>query len=321
MASINKRGNKWQVRICRKNRPAICKTFTLLKDAQVWARNIEIHLERGEASGRDAVLLSALLARYLKSVSPNKKGFKQEVPRLKAWLRNPLAALDASTIQPPQIAAYRDQRIKAGRSAATVRIELSLLSAVFRHAKHEWGFSCLKNPVAEVRRPSPSKGRDRRLEPGELDALLAAVKGTHMAPLIVLAIETAMRAGELVSLRWVNIHFEKQTALLPDTKNGDRRVVPLSKKAVETLRSLIHAGETVFPFPSSYAVTDAFRRAAKRAHITGLRFHDLRHEAVSRLFEKQLNVMEVATISGHRSLQMLQRYTHLRAEDLAVKLN
>lgn len=321
MASINKRGDKWHVRICRKNSPTICKTFTLLKDAQTWAKNIELQLERGEALGRETVLLSTLIERYLVSVAPAKKGYQQEAPRLRAWLQHPIAKREAASIKPADIASYRDQRLKAGKAAATVRIELSLISSVYKHAKHEWGFAGLSNPVTEIKRPAPSKGRDRRLEEGEFEAILGAAHGTYMGSLIPLAIETAMRAGELASLKWEHINLSKRTAVLPDTKNGDKRVVPLSLKALEILSRIERNGPNVFQLRSSYAITDAFRRITKRVGITGLRFHDLRHEAVSRLFEKRLNVMEVASISGHRSLQMLQRYTHLRAEELALKLD
>lgn len=320
MASINKRGNKWQVRICRKNATAICKSFSLLKDAQTWAKNIELQIERGDALGRETVHLSTLLERYLSSVSPAKKGYKQEAPRLNAWMKHPFAKREAASIKPVDVAAYRDQRLKQGKAPASVRIELSLLSSVYKYAKHEWGYSSLSNPVAEIKRPPPSKGRERRLEEGELQAILQQAQGSFMASVIPFAIETAMRAGEIASLEWGNININKRIAVLPDTKNGDKRVVPLSLKAIEILGTIERLGPKVFSIPSSYTITDAFRRATKRAGVEGLRFHDLRHEAVSRLFEKRLNVMEVASISGHRSLQMLQRYTHLRAEDLALKL-
>lgn len=320
MASINKRGNKWQVRICRKNSSAICKTFILFKDAQTWARNIELKIERGQALGNVVLQLNTLIQRYQVSVSPSKKGYKQEIPRLQAWLKHPLSKRDIFSIKPVDVADYRDKRLKMGKSPSTVRIELSLLSAVFKHAKHEWGYSNLVNPVADIKRPAPSKGRDRRLEGQELEELLKETSGTYMAPLILLAIETAMRAGEIASLKWENINLIKRIAVLPDTKNGDKRIVPLSLKAIEILNGLDKNGLNVFQLQSSYVITDAFRRAVKRAGISGLRFHDLRHEAVSRLFEKRLNVMEVASISGHRSLQMLQRYTHLRAEELALRL-
>jgi integrase len=278
MASIGKRGDKWHVRICRKDHPTICKSFSLLRDAQTWAKNTELRLERGEALGRETVLLSALLQRYLTSVSPLKKGHKQEVSRLNAWLKHPLANRDAASIKPAEIALYRDQRIKAGKANASIRIELSLLSAVYKCAKHEWGFTLLTNPLADIKRPPPSRGRERRLEEGEIDALLAATKGTTLSSLILLAVETAMRAGEILSLRWENINFDKRTALLPDTKNGERRIVPLSSKALQILSTVERAGDTVFPISSSYTISNAFKRATQRAGIIGLRFHDLRHE-------------------------------------------
>jgi integrase len=320
MASITKRGSKWQVRICRKNSPAICKSFSLQRDAQTWARNIELQLERGEALGRETVLLSTLMQRYLSSVSPNKKGHKQEVHRIEAWLRHPLSRREAASIKSADIAAYRDKRLAEGRAGASVRIELSLLSSVFFYAKQEWGYTSLVNPVADIKRPPPAKGRERRLEPGELDRLLVEAQGTVMYPLILLAIETAMRAGELTSLEWGNIDLSKRVALLPDTKNGEKRLVPLSSKALEVLRNLRSEGEKVFPFEHSYTISNAFKRLTTKAGITGLRFHDLRHEAVSRLFERRFNVIEVASISGHKSMQMLARYTHLRAEELALRL-
>jgi integrase len=225
------------------------------------------------------------------------------------------------SIKPAEIAEYRDKRLKAGKASATVRIELSLLSSIYKYAKHEWGFFSLSNPVIDIKRPPPARGRERRLEDGELEAILRVATGTFMYPVILFATETAMRAGEIASLEWKNINVFKRIAILPDTKNGERRVVPLSLKALEILAGIEHASPRVFNILDSYVISDAFRRITKKAEIADLRFHDLRHEAVSRLFEKRLNVMEVASISGHKSLQMLQRYTHLRAEELALRLD
>ena len=320
MASIGKRGDKWHVRICRKDHPTICKSFSLLKDAQTWAKNTELRIERGEALGRETVLFSTLIERYLVDVSPKKKGHKQEVSRLKAWLRHPFAQRDAAALRPAELAKYRDDQLKAGKANASVRIELSLLSAIYKAAKQEWGYTLLANPLAEIKRPPPAKGRERRLEKDELEKLLSLASGTPMHSLIILAVETAMRAGELISLKWENINLTTRVALLPDTKNGERRLVPLSTKAIAVLNSIEQSNGRVFAFDASYAVSNAFKRLTDKAAITGLRFHDLRHEAVSRLFEKQFNTMEVASISGHKSLQMLLRYTHLRAENLVQRL-
>jgi len=142
----------------------------------------------------------------------------------------------------------------------------------------------------------------------------------EIAPAIILAIETAMRQGEIAKLRWENIDLDLRTALLPMTKNGTARRFPLSTKAIEALKWCPppHTGR-VFKL-TQHAMKYAFREVRKQCGLGNIRFHDLRHEAASRLFEKGLNVMEVAAITGHKNLKMLQRYTHLRAEDLAKKL-
>ena len=181
----------------------------------------------------------------------------------------------------------------------------------------------LRNPVSAVRKPKKPRGRDRRLE-GDEEARLLEVADSPFAELISLAIETAMRSGELRALKWPRIDLNARTAALHETKNGERRVVPLSSRAVEVLGGLQRhsEGEKVFPSLTTVdVVTNKFRRLCKKAGVTGLRFHDLRHEATSRFFERGLNMMEVAAITGHKDLAMLKRYTHLRAEDLALKLN
>ena len=131
-----------------------------------------------------------------------------------------------------------------------------------------------------------------------------------------------MRRGEILSLCWLDVHLDKRYKHLPDTKNGDSRDVPLSPQAMELLRELprnIRGDQAVFPLHFE-ALKSSWRRACSRADISDLRFHDLRHEATSRFFEKGLNVIDMAAITGHKDLRMLQRYTHLRAEDLALKL-
>ena len=129
-----------------------------------------------------------------------------------------------------------------------------------------------------------------------------------------------MRRGELLSLAWEGVNLDLRVAHLDMTKNGSKRDVPLSSDAITLLRSLPHdISGNVFPLTVA-SLRGLWNRACRRAGITDLHFHDLRHEATSRFFEKGLNVMEVATITGHKDLRMLQRYTHLRAEDLAKKL-
>jgi integrase len=180
--------------------------------------------------------------------------------------------------------------------------------------------------------PKPGKPRQRRLEAGEEDALLAACKASrayYLHSFVVLAIETGMRSGELLAMRWEHLNFEKRTIFLPDTKNGSPRTVPLSTRALGAIHSLPRSINGRLFSSGYHSIHNAFQLAVTKAQATQpdsvtllreLRFHDLRHEAVTRLFEKGLNPIEVAMVSGHKTLSMLQRYTHLRSEDLVAKL-
>jgi len=224
------------------------------------------------------------------------------------------------------LAGYRDQRLKTVAPATVVR-ELNTLSHAIDVALREWGLWLPRNPLKLVRRPSSPPGRKRRLEAGEEQRLLDACdrgRTPLLKPLIIVALETGMRRGELLGLRWEHVNFQRRTAHLPLTKNGDSRDVPLSRRATETLTQLrAHAprnAELTFPVTGN-AVRLAFEHLRTRAGLTDFHFHDLRHEAVSRFFEKGLNIAEVSTISGHKELRMLQRYTHLRAADLVARLD
>jgi len=194
---------------------------------------------------------------------------------------------------------------------------------VYGSAMRDWGMEGLDNPVAKVRKPSMGRPRDRRLEPGEEERLLDACRqygDGQIFAAVVLALETGMRRGEIASLEWKHVDFRRRTVHLPETKIGEPRTVPLSSRALVVLRQLPRRIDgQVFGLRSD-AIGLAFRRVCDRAGIKGLRFHDLRHEATSRFFEKGLNPMQVAAITGHKTLQMLKRYTHLKAEDLAELL-
>ena len=199
-----------------------------------------------------------------------------------------------------------------------------MLSDMFNIAIIEWG-AATDNPVKRIRKPRLPPGRDRRITWGEERRILrsaAAHPNPQMYSIIVLAIETAMRQGEILSLEWEHIDLRTRVAHLPITKNGSKRDVPLSLRAVDALTRLgIATQGRVFGYTSD-GFKSAWRKLIKRLQIENLHFHDLRHEAVSRLFELgTLDLMEVATISGHKSMQMLRRYTHLKASNLVEKLD
>lgn len=330
MASIRKRNGKFQARIHRRGYGYRSKSFLTRADALKWARQGEIDLER-RVLGEQTPPLGLLISRYKGEVTPRKKSARSEAYILDAWERSSLSKQQADFVTAAQLGKWRDERAAAGALGSTIRNHLNTLSAVYRHAASEWGYQHLENPVARLKRPSPGKARTRRVSDQEIGRVKSATESAYLAALIDLAIETGMRLSELISMRWNNIDLDARTVFLPDTKNGHPRTVPLSSRAVQTLRSLpqgvIQRLEgSLFPI-TPHAVTVAFRRACKRVQrasggslAVNLRFHDLRHEAVSRLFERGLNPMEVAAISGHRSMQMLARYTHPQAGELAKKL-
>jgi integrase len=210
-----------------------------------------------------------------------------------------------------------------GKSPNTIRLHLAVISHLFKIARTEWGMESISNPVDAVRKPKLPQGRERRLAGDEEVRLMDACRADEnpdIKYIVQFAIETAMRRSEICGLRWENIDLAGRVALLPDTKNGTVRRVPLSSVALSILTALPRRLDGLVWDVKADTVTQSFERCCKRAAIDGLTFHDLRHEATSRLFEKGFNPMEVSAITGHKTLQMLKRYTHLRAEDLAKRM-
>ena len=325
MATFRKRNNRWQVQIRKTGNPTLTKTFVLKTNAQKWAHKTERKLDEGlvlQSLSPTYETLSQILERYKNEITIRKRGGYIESYRLAKIMRNPIAEIKLSQLSAMHIAEYRDRRLKEVSACSVVK-EMTLISLSLDIARKEWGVPISSNVVRDVKKPQPERGRDRRLSSEEHTLLLSScyMSSNHwLTPLIIIAIETGMRRGELLSLAWEDVDLDLRVAHLNMTKNGSSRNVPLSSEAITILRSLPHdISGNVFPLTAA-ALRGLWNRACKRAGIIDLHFHDLRHEATSRLFEKGLNVMEVATITGHKDLRMLQRYTHLRAEDLAKKL-
>ncbi len=323
MATIRQRGNKWQARIQRGGFAEITKTFITKEDAQRWARKVERQIDLGEYSfvQVEAVTLAELLARYEAEVTPHKKGASAERYRLRGLASDKIGKLLLTALTPQGVADYRDRRLQICKPV-TVLHDLCALSAVLEHARLEWAIP-ISNPVRSIRKPSAGQGRDRRLEDGEDERLLTALRQSRnpwIAPMFEFSLETACRRGEALKLQWADVDMHRRVAVFRDTKGGDNRVVPLSARAVRVLSEMPRdlAGR-VFP-TSEDAVSGIFRWACERAAVTELHWHDLRHEAVSRFFEKGLDTVEVSSISGHKTLACLKRYAHMKAERLAAKL-
>ena len=277
--------------------------------------------------------LKEALIRYRETVSVLKKGYEQERHRIATLLRWPAVAMGIMDVSPVDVAQYRDARLafinprtKTTIAPATVLAELNLLSAVYGEAIKEWRVATT-NPVDGVRKPRAPRGRTRRISSKEERAITRYCEGhakSELLDVLQLGIETAMRQGEILGLTWANINLRRQIAHLPDTKNGSPRDVPLSAAALQVLQRR-HASKAnavkVFSYSSS-GLKSAWRTMCRRLDIKDLHFHDARHEAISRLVELgTLDIMEIAAISGHKTLAMLKRYTHLRMEKIVRKLD
>lgn len=329
MATIRPLRGRWQAMVRRRGVAPRCKSFDKRTDAARWARELEAEADRSgwvaDTRLAEKTTLGELLTRYRDQVSPTKRSAHTETSRINAILRRDICHKTLAKLSSADVASYRDGRLRDVAPATVVR-ELNTLSHAIEIATREWGLWLPRNPVKMVRRPSVPQGRKRRLEEGEEDRLLAACdlgRTPLLRQLIVLAIETGMRRGELLGLRWEHVNFSKRVAHLPLTKNGDSRDVPLSRLGTDTLVALaankLADSELVFPM-SGNSVRLAFEHLRTRAKLSNFHFHDLRHEAITRLFERGLNIAEVSAISGHKELRMLQRYTHLRAVDLVERL-
>lgn len=355
MASFEQRESGWyQAKVRRKGHPVQSRTFRLKADAEAWARQIENEIDRGVFVSRaeaETTTLYDALGRYDREVSHLKKGHDQEKYRIAAWRESKLAKRSLASLRASDFAEYRDERLAVGASAATIRNDLAVISHLFSTCAKEWGIPVV-NPIANIRLPRANNARNRRLVHDEEVRILAAFEAAEktgggsrtnvwMKSAFIAAVETAMRQGELLALRWEHVNLKQRVAHLPETKNGDARDVPLSSRAVATLEALPKAIKGQVFMTTASALDQSWRRCVARARrmyekelknagvpagqiaddplLLDLAWHDLRHEGTSRLAEK-LAIHELMKVTGHKDTRMLARYYHPKAEDLAKKL-
>ncbi|MDX0491525.1 tyrosine-type recombinase/integrase [Sinorhizobium medicae] len=329
MATIRKLRGRWQAQVRRRGMKPRCKSFDTKQEAEKWARDLEAQVDRFGAAPDTKILesttLGDLLERYQREVSPTKRGSVQEIQRIDVLRRHELAYRTMVGLSQQDIASFRDERLGSVAPSTTVR-ELAILSHVIEVAIRDWGLPLSRNVVKLVRRPVIRNERSRRLTGDEERHLLDGCDAGQipfLKTIVILAIETGMRRGELLGLRWSDISHNRRVITLAMTKNGSGREVPLSQRAFQALIDWKQRAEvdqsTIFPMKAG-TLEQAWRRLLARSKVRALRFHDLRHEGVSRLFERGLNMIEVSSISGHKELRMLKRYTHLSADDLVGRL-
>lgn len=319
MPSYRKRGSGWRAELYRDGQRESA-SFHTKSEAVAWATQREAELTGARLPDKT---LQDALSEYERRVAPTHRGERWEVARLGLMGRDALAKVKLAKLTATDIADWRDRRL-AEVAPGSVRREMTLLKSVLDVARREWGWLRI-DPMDGVRRPSPPASRKRRISADEVQRLelafglgegLAAETAMQRTGLAFLfALETAMRAGEILGLTWADV--SPKSVRLPLTKNGDARSVPLSPRAREIL-AVLPKGEQVFALESG--TRDAlFRKARDACAIPNLRFHDSRAEAIWRL-SKKLDVMELARVIGHRDLRSLLIYYNADADELADRL-
>jgi integrase len=327
MASIRKRGNAYQVRVSRKGSDSMVKSFASRQEAEQWARAMEhaldLQMTHSQSSTRN-ISFGDLLEKYLKTVTPHKRGAKDEAWRIRAIRRDPICGIPISELTTRDAAQYRDRRLGIV-SSGTVRREFNLLNHVWTIARVEWLLALRISPFKEIKLPKEPEARQRRLTTAEWDSLIAAAgesRSNWLKPLMVIAYETALRRSELLTLTPSDIDFERGYLSVKKSKSGHSRLVPLTVGAVTELRSwLIDLEFNKKREITPSAVNQAFRKVCKRAGVADFHWHDFRHCATSRFAELGLSPVELMAITGHRQLGSLMRYAHVQADHIRRKIN
>ncbi len=312
---------KWQAQIAR-NGIRKSSSFATKREAQDWAARQEYLVTNAEPPQTKLTLKDAF-DRYAREESPKRRGERWEVVRLERLSSDKIADKRLADLEPADFAEWRDRRAKEV-APATVRREMTLMSSVLTTARREWGLIS-HNPISDIRKPASPPPRDRRVSADEIDKLIKA-GGTDLSKAQAravhafrFAVETAMRAGEIVGLTDKTVDRDTRVATLPKTKNGTARKVPLSTAALGLLDELPETDGPLFDL-SNQQIDAMFRKARDKSEIEDLRFHDSRHEAITRL-AKKVDVLSLARMVGHKDVKMLMIYYNETAEELAQRLD
>lgn len=323
MGCVRRRGTKWNVQVRIAGWRSFTRTFEKKSDALNWCRETETAIRSAPLNTYKSspnLKFKDLIEKYRDTVTPTHKGHQSETYRLNRFANSWIGRVKVAYLTPRHFEQYRNDRLEIVKQC-TVRGELTLMQRVLDHGIRTLGVGLTDNPIKSIELPSTYTPRTRRLENDEFERLqnnALKQKNPLIAPIIIFAVETGMRRSEILKMRWSDINEIKKTAKLINTKNGDDRTIPLTRNAFEVLQNLEKKTEFVFPITAN-CLQLAWRRVKKNADIENLRFHDLRHEAISRFFEHGLTMPEVALISGHKDIRQLFGYTHLMPQKISEK--
>ena len=308
MGSIRKRGNTYQAQVRLSGGRHASKSFKTRSEATNWSREAAYHLSQEPERFDERVTLRDVIRRFIKDTAPLRRSGVNEAIRLNTISRHAISSIPVSKITSSDLSKYRDMRLKTIKSN-TLHREFGLLRVVVGKAKDEWRMD-IPNPFESFHIKKEPDHRQRRVHKGEIDLLmLTPCRSLLTKPAMIVALETSMRLGEILSIKWDKIDFGRGFVELERSKNGRGRIIPLTNTALMTFEALPRDGLFVFPVKPD-TLKQSWRRLVKRAGIHDLRFHDLRHEAISRLLEMGLTIPEAASVSGHRTASMLARYAH-----------
>lgn len=338
MATIRKRvtakGTVWTAEVKRKGYPRESRTFSRQMDAQAWSRKRETEISETRANPTAIArryTVTKLIDRYREEVLPGKSA--STIPtqdKQLVWWQQQIGHMTLADVTPSIVSTCLEKLRRNGRSEATRVRYLGVLSHAFSHAVRDWEW-CPVNPCKQVRKPREPRGRVRYLSDSERERLLQATEESRnpaLTVIVLLALCTGARRGELLNLRWRDVDLTRELLTFHETKNDERRTVPIVEPALSALREYARTKRRidtplVFPSPTGTAplvINKTWARIIKRAEIEDFRFHDLRHSCASYLAQNGATLAEISEILGHKSLQMVKRYAHLQPEHLRSPL-
>jgi integrase len=325
MATIRKRGKSWQALVRLRGHNA-SGTFDTRRQADAWAADIEYQIRQGTYGKPADGTFGDLMERFAEKVAPSRAGARWERVRLRRFQRDPIAGVALADLKTQHFADFRDRRL-AAVSPGSVNREINLLGAVCRYALREWHLLD-HHPIQGLERPTDPRPRDRRIDGDEIRRVCAALGWSEAAPVtrqqevawaFLVALETAMRLGEILALTRDDVDLAGRYVTVQTSKNGDRRHVPLTRHAVDLFRLVVDKPARLVEVGRDVA-SALFRRARIDAGIEDLRFHDTRHEALTRLARK-LDVLDLARMVGHRDPRSLMIYYNATATEIASRLD
>ena len=326
MASIYKRNGKWRVEIRKKGSKGIHKSFIVKDDAIRFARETEVKIEQGlyqDLTLAKTTKLKDVLAQYRDRVSINKKGYDQERYKINKIIRSDIADKTLSQLTPLVLFEYIEQQKKL-YTASTVNKSITIVNLALNFAERFLGISLNKNPLKFIKRLKESNFIGQVIEPHEEALLLKHAQFSKLYWLktaIILGIDCGLRRGEILKLKAEDINFRNYTAVLKDTKNGETREIGLSQRAIQEIKKLpITIDGKLFPCKRLDTFSFYYRQLQRWSRVKK-RFHDTRHTFASRKATQGWSITEIAAQGGWKQLQVLKRYTHIKAEYLAKKMN